>query len=86
MPEAWQEVVIAQSQAASESIKLADEAKRLNELLAATPSEKYAKLADDLNFLAAAYNDAKISAEQLDEARRPRSPASSRRPRTPRMR
>lgn len=68
MPEAWKQVAIAQSQAGAEAIKTAENYNRLKDLLAATPTEKLEQSRESMMFLAAAFDEGKISAEQFSEA------------------
>lgn len=67
-PEQWQQVVIAQTAAATAAEKIAADYKRLNDLLAATPTEQLEKTRDTMLFLADAFYAGKISAEQFSEA------------------
>lgn len=67
-PEQWQQVVIAQTAAATAAEKTAADYKRLNDLLAATPTEHLEKTRDTMLFLADAFYAGKISAEQFSEA------------------
>lgn len=67
-PEQWQQVVIAQTAAATAAEKTAADYKRLNDLLAATPTEQLEKTRDTMLFLADAFYAGKISAEQFSEA------------------
>lgn len=67
-PEQWQQVVIAQTAAATAAAKTAEDYKRLNDLLAATPTEQLEKTRDTMLFLADAFYAGKISAEQFSEA------------------
>lgn len=46
MPEAWKQTAIAQASLASESIAAANAQKRLNDMIAATPTERI-KLAQE---------------------------------------
>jgi hypothetical protein len=68
MPEAWKQVAIAQSQASAEAIKTAENYNRLKTMLAATPTEKLEQARESMMFLAAAFDEGKISAEQFSEA------------------
>lgn len=67
-PQEWQDIVIAQTAAASAASKTADDYKRLQEFLAATPTETLERTRDDMLFLADAFYAGKISAEQFSEA------------------
>ncbi|MDP0737125.1 hypothetical protein, partial [Klebsiella pneumoniae] len=67
-PEQWQQVVIAQTAAATAAAKTAEDYQRLNDLLAATPTEQLEKTRDTMLFLADAFYAGKISAEQFSEA------------------
>ena len=68
MSDPWKELVATQFEAANSAEKAAEQQKQLNDLIAATPTAKLEEAAGKLIFLADAYNAAKISAEQLDEA------------------
>jgi len=68
MPDTWKEVAIAQSQAGSAAIKTAEDYKKLNDLLAATPTAKLEETRNTMIFLADAFDAGKISAEQFSEA------------------
>ena len=68
MGDPWKELVRDQFEAADAAEKLAADEKKLNDLLAATPTAKIQEAADKVIFLADAFNKGKISAQELDEA------------------
>ena len=68
MSEPWRELVRAQFESANAAEIAASEQEKLNSLISGTPTAKLQEAADKLNFLADAYNAAKITAVQLDEA------------------
>jgi hypothetical protein len=68
MPEPWQQVAIAQAASASAAIHAATEQKRLNDLIAATPTAQLEAQRQTMQFLADAFKDGSISAEQFGEA------------------
>lgn len=67
-PQEWQDIVIAQTAAATAASKTAEDYKRLQAFLAATPTEQLEKTRDDMMFLADAFYAGEISAEQFSEA------------------
>lgn len=68
MSEPWRELVRAQFESANAAEIAASEQEKLNSLISGTPTAKLQEAADKLIFLADAYNAAKITAVQLDEA------------------
>jgi phage-related minor tail protein len=68
MPEPWKELVTAQTEAASAAIKTAEKTKELNDLLAATPTAKLEEMRGKMLLLAEAFENGKISADQVSEA------------------
>lgn len=68
MGEPWKDLVRVQFEAANAAEKAAAETARLNELLAATDSAKLEKTRADMDLLAKALEDGRISAEQFEEA------------------
>lgn len=68
MPDEWKAIVAAEAETVLQSEKLAEQQKRLNELLAATPTAQLEKQRDTMRFLAQAFEDGTISAEQFSEA------------------
>jgi tape measure domain-containing protein len=68
MPEPWQQVAIAQAASASAAIHAATEQKRLNDPIAATPTAQLEAQRQTMQFLADAFKDGSISAEQFGEA------------------
>ena len=68
MSEPWRDLVREQFEAADAATRVAEQQQELNDLIAATPTAKYDEAAIKLNLLADAYNAAKISAAQLQEA------------------
>lgn len=68
MPESWREMIAAQAEYTLQAEKAAEEQRRLNELLDATPTAKLEKSRETMMFLAKAFEDGKISAEQFSEA------------------
>lgn len=68
MPESWREMIAAQAEYTLQAEKAAEEQRRLNDLLAATPTAQLEKQRETMQFLAKAFEDGKISAEQFSEA------------------
>jgi phage-related minor tail protein len=68
MPEPWKELVTAKTEAASAAIKTAEKTKELNDLLAATPTAKLEEMRGKMLLLAEAFENGKISADQVSEA------------------
>lgn len=68
MPEPWREMIAVQGEAVVAAEKTAAAQKRLNDLLAATPTAKLEAQRETMQFLAQAFEDGKISAEQFQEA------------------
>ena len=68
MPEPWRALVAAQGEAAIAAEQTAAAEKRLNDLINATPTAKLEAQRETLQFLAKAFDDYKISAEQFQEA------------------
>jgi hypothetical protein len=68
MPEAWQQAAIAQAAYATNAIEAANSQKRLNDMLAATPTEQIKLAQEDMILLADALERGAISAEQFQEA------------------
>lgn len=68
MPETWRIAVAAQAEYTLQAEKAAEEQRRLNELLAATPTAQLEKSRETMQFLASAFEQGKISAEQFSEA------------------
>jgi hypothetical protein len=68
MPVPWQQTAIAQTEAAVAAEKSAADLKRLNDLVAATPSAQLEKQREEMQFLAEAFERGKITAEQFSEA------------------
>lgn len=68
MPEPWRALVAAQGEAAIAAEQTAAAEKRLNDLINATPTAKLEAQRETMQFLAKAYEDFKISADQFQEA------------------
>lgn len=68
MPDEWKAMITAQAEFVIQSEKVAEQQQRLNDLLAATPTEKLEKQRETMQFLADAFLQGKISAEQFSEA------------------
>lgn len=68
MPEAWRELVIAQTAATVEAERTAAATKRLNDLLANTETSKLERTRDTMQFLADAFERGTISAQEFEEA------------------
>lgn len=68
MPVAWQQAAIAQASLASETITAANAQKRLNDMIAATPTEQIKVAQEDMLLLADALEKGTISEEQYQEA------------------
>lgn len=68
MPDSWKAIVAEQAEFTIAAEQAADAQKRLNELLAATPTAQLEKSRNTMEFLAKAFEDGKISAEQFSEA------------------
>lgn len=68
MPDEWKAMITAQAEFVIQSEKTAEQQQRLNDLLAATPTEKLEKQRETMQFLADAFLQGKISAEQFSEA------------------
>lgn len=68
MPQTWQQVAIAQTEAAVAAEKMAADQKRLNDLIAATPTAQLEKQREEMQFLADAFERGAITAEQFAEA------------------
>lgn len=68
MPEPWRELIAAQGEAAIAAEQTAAAEQRLNSLIAATPTAKLEAQRDTMQFLAKAFEDGKISAQQFEEA------------------
>lgn len=67
-PDAWKEVVIAQTDAGTAAEKSASDFKRLQDLIDATPTAKLEEMRGTMLFLADAFEQGKITAEQFSEA------------------
>lgn len=68
MPDAWRNLLIEQTAVTVESENAAAQIKRLNDLLANTESSRLEKARDDMQLLAKAFEDGRITAEQFQEA------------------
>lgn len=68
MPQTWQQVAIAQTEASVAAEKAATDQKRLNDLVAATPTAQLEKQREEMQFLAEAFERGAISADQFAEA------------------
>ena len=68
MPEPWKETAIAQTASATALIEIADQQKRLNDMLAATPTAKLQESRQAMLELKDAFESGKISAEEFIEA------------------
>lgn len=68
MPDSWKAVVAEQAEFTIAAEQAADAQKRLNDLLAATPTAQLEKSRNTMEFLAKAFDEGKISAEQFSEA------------------
>ena len=68
MPEPWRALVAAQGEAAIAAEQTAAAQKRLNDLISATPTAKIEAQRETMQFLAKAFEDGKISADQFQEA------------------
>lgn len=68
MPDTWRVAVAEQSAYAIEAEKAAAEQQRLNELLAVTPTAQLQAQRETMQFLAQAFEQGRISAEQFGEA------------------
>lgn len=68
MPDEWRAVIAAQAEYTLQTEKVAEDQRRLNDLLGATPTAKLEKSRETMMFLAQAFEDGKISAEQFSEA------------------
>ncbi|TVO53158.1 phage tail tape measure protein [Denitromonas halophila] len=68
MPETWRNAVAQQAEYTLSAEKVAAEQTRLNELIAATPTAQLDAQRDTMLFLASAFEQGRISAEQFTEA------------------
>lgn len=68
MPEAWQQTMIAQAAASTQAIEVADRQKRINDMIAATPTAKLEEAQARMIELSEAFESGEISAEQFSEA------------------
>lgn len=68
MPEEWRAIITAEAEFVLQTEAAAEEQRRLNELLAATPTAQLEKSRETMLFLASAFEQGKISAEQFSEA------------------
>lgn len=68
MPDAWRELVIAQTAETVEAERAAAATKRLNDLLANTETAKLERTRDTMQFLADAFERGTISAQEFQEA------------------
>ena len=68
MPETWQQIVIAETAAATEAMNAADGIKRLNDMLGATESAGIEKARSDMELLTKALNAGTIGEQQYLEA------------------
>lgn len=68
MPESWRLAVVESAEYALQAEKIATEQARLNELLAATPTAQLEKQRETMQFLAQAFEQGRITAEQFNEA------------------
>lgn len=68
MPETWQQAAIAQAALSSSAIEAAAAEKRLNDMIAATPTEKIKEAQRDMLLLTEALEQGRISEEQYQEA------------------
>lgn len=68
MPESWQAVIKAQADYVIQAEQSADSQRRLNDLLAATPTAQLERQRETMLFLTDAFKAGKISAEQFSEA------------------
>lgn len=68
MPEPWQKTAIAQAQSASAMIEIADRQKRLNDMLAATPTAKLVESRAAMQLLKEEFEAGRISGEEFAEA------------------
>lgn len=68
MPEPWKEVVIAQAAASTEAIEVAARQKRINDMIAATPTAKLEESRQAMQDLKDEFEAGRISAEQFIEA------------------
>lgn len=68
MPDAWQQVVIAETAAATEAINAADQVKRLNDMLGQTESSGIEKARSDMELLVKALDAGTISEQQYLDA------------------
>lgn len=68
MPESWRLMVVEQAEYALQAEKTAEEQARLNELIAATPTAQLEAQRGTMAFLAQAFEQGRISAEQFSEA------------------
>lgn len=68
MPESWRQLAISQTEAAAAAEKIAADQKRLNDLIAATPTAQLEKQREEMQFLADAFEKGLINAEQFGEA------------------
>src|SRR5574337_891240 len=68
MPQTWQQVAIAQTEASVAAEKAAADQKRINDLVAATPTAQLETQREEMQFLAEAFERGAISADQFAEA------------------
>lgn len=68
MPESWRLAVVESAEYALQAEKIATEQARLNELLAATPTAQLEAQRSTMQFLAQAFEQGRITAEQFNEA------------------
>lgn len=68
MPDEWKAIVAAEAETVLQSEKLAEQQRRLNELMAATPTAQLEKQRETMRFLTQAFEEGKISAEEYSEA------------------
>ncbi|MBR0568006.1 phage tail tape measure protein [Azoarcus sp. L1K30] len=68
MPEQWRVMIAEQAEYALQAEKIAADQQRLNELVAATPTAQLEAQRGTMQFLADAFNEGRISADQFSEA------------------
>lgn len=68
MPEPWKQTAIAQTEASVAAERIAADQKRLQDLLTATDDAALARMRDTMEFLAQAFEDGRINAEQFSQA------------------
>lgn len=68
MPEEWRQIVVEQTAAATATNGVAEAQKRLNDLIAATPTSRLEEQRETMSFLAQAYRDGKLGAVGSAEA------------------